>query len=337
MNKLTKIGASALCGSLAAVSANAGALSVSGGADVTWISTDYAVTGNPIGIGSNMTFSGSGELDNGSTVTLSIVHTNKAAYSATDVQWDLPGIGKLGFDQGAGGTGIDIIDDKMPTAWEETTGTAVATGMNTVSGSGGHTNISLSVSEDLLPDGLSVDLAWSPVADGSSNNDKASGSVGSASQSGFDVVVQHSGLYDGLNVFAGYSSIDQKDEASTTGNNTSTGWGATYAVGGFTVGYQETRNSTNLRTSTDHYANQAYGVSFAVSDDLSLSYGQHNSERHGGMSKSSVEMEATSLQMAYTMGGAALKIAQTSVDHGLYDSSSATDREGYTIALSLAF
>jgi len=338
MNKLTKIGASALCGSLAAVSANAGALSVSGGADVTWISTDYAVTGNPIGIGSNMTFSGSGELDNGSTVTLSIVHTNKAAYSATDVQWDLPGIGKLGFDQGAGGTGIDIIDDKMPTAWEETTGTAVATGMNTVSGSGGHTNISLSVSEDLLPDGLSVDLAWSPVADGSSNNDKASGSVGSASQSGFDVVVQHSGLYDGLNVFAGYSSIDQKDEAATTGNNTSTGWGATYAAGSFTVGYQETRNSTNLRTSTDHYANQAYGISFAVSDDLSLSYGQHNSERHGGMAaKSSVEMEATSLQMAYTMGGAALKIAQTSVDHGLYDSSSATDREGYTIALSLAF
>ena len=37
--------------------------------------------------------------------------------------------------------------------------------------------------------------------------------------------------------------FDQKDEATTTGNNTSTGWGATYAVGSFTVGYQETRNS----------------------------------------------------------------------------------------------
>ena len=55
------------------------------------------------------------------------------------------------------------------------------------------------------------------------------------------------------------------------------------------------------------------------------------------MTKSSVELEATSLQMAYTMGGAALKIASTQVDHGNYDSSTATDREGYTIALSLAF
>ena len=37
MNKMTKLGVSALCGSLAAVSAaNAGALSVSGGIDMTW-------------------------------------------------------------------------------------------------------------------------------------------------------------------------------------------------------------------------------------------------------------------------------------------------------------
>ena len=39
MNKLTKIGASALCGSLAAISsANAGDLTVTGGADLSWIS-----------------------------------------------------------------------------------------------------------------------------------------------------------------------------------------------------------------------------------------------------------------------------------------------------------
>ena len=37
MNKLTKVGVSALCGSLAAVaSANAGTMSVSGTADATW-------------------------------------------------------------------------------------------------------------------------------------------------------------------------------------------------------------------------------------------------------------------------------------------------------------
>ena len=44
MNKLTKIGVSALCGSLAAVSAaNAGDMTVSGSVDMSWISFDDEV------------------------------------------------------------------------------------------------------------------------------------------------------------------------------------------------------------------------------------------------------------------------------------------------------
>ena len=63
MNKLTKVGLSALCGSLAAFSsANAGDRTVTGGVDMSWISLDDDTTGNPIGMGSNLTFSGSGEL-----------------------------------------------------------------------------------------------------------------------------------------------------------------------------------------------------------------------------------------------------------------------------------
>ena len=129
MNKLTKVGVSALCGSLAAVaSANAGSLSVAGSADATWVGLDYGNVGNPIGLGSNMTFTGSGELDNGSTVTLNVVHTNTANYSSSNLTWDIPGLGKLGVNQLY--NGIDRIDDKMPTAWEETWGTAVGTGIN---------------------------------------------------------------------------------------------------------------------------------------------------------------------------------------------------------------
>ena len=40
MDKLTKIGLTALAGSLAAIAgANAGSLSVSGGSDITWLKT----------------------------------------------------------------------------------------------------------------------------------------------------------------------------------------------------------------------------------------------------------------------------------------------------------
>ena len=77
MNKVTKLGVSALCGSLAAISAaNAGDLSVTGGVDMSWISLDDTTTGNPIGMGSNLTFSGSGELDNGWGVALSVAMAN---------------------------------------------------------------------------------------------------------------------------------------------------------------------------------------------------------------------------------------------------------------------
>ena len=59
MNKLTKIGVSALCGSLAAVaSANAGELTVSGGATATWSSQEGTTTGNPIGMASGVSFAG---------------------------------------------------------------------------------------------------------------------------------------------------------------------------------------------------------------------------------------------------------------------------------------
>ena len=132
MNKLTKIGVSALCGSLAAVvSANAGSLSASGGATATYSSVEGTTTGNPLGMASAISFSGSGELDNGTTVTLSIDQDDKSAYSASAITMDVPGMGVFGIDQGAGGQGLDRIDDMIPTAWEETNGTAVGTGLNT--------------------------------------------------------------------------------------------------------------------------------------------------------------------------------------------------------------
>ena len=73
MNNLKKLGLTALAGSLAAVSANAGEMSVSGSFNATYVTVD-GNTGTPasdhgIGLGNDkdVTFSGSGELDNGWT------------------------------------------------------------------------------------------------------------------------------------------------------------------------------------------------------------------------------------------------------------------------------
>ena len=48
MNKLAKIGATALCGSLVAVASQAGELTVTGGSTATWSSNSGDKVGNPI-------------------------------------------------------------------------------------------------------------------------------------------------------------------------------------------------------------------------------------------------------------------------------------------------
>jgi outer membrane protein OmpU len=201
MNKF-KIGVSALCGSLAAITAvNAGEMSVSGGANMTYTKLGYGNTGNPLGMGSAMTFTGSGELDNGSTVTMNIAHNDKNVYSSSDIAIATPSMGTFTYDEG-GGTGIDRYDDMMPTAWEETNGTGVSAGFTTVSGVGGGTDIEWALPADMLPGGISAYISISPKADGSKNADKsAGGTVGSDVDGlGWDVAASTTSLVDGLNL-----------------------------------------------------------------------------------------------------------------------------------------
>jgi outer membrane protein OmpU len=82
MNKLTKIGVSALAGSLVAVSAHAGSLSASGSASISFADGDVdevvdvtttGVTpeGNQWSMGDSITMTGSGDMDNGMSVSVS--------------------------------------------------------------------------------------------------------------------------------------------------------------------------------------------------------------------------------------------------------------------------
>ena len=335
MNKLTKIGVSALCGSLASVAAaNAGSLDVTGGATATYVSLDGEVTGNPLGMASAMTFTGNGELDNGSTFKLSIAHTNKSAYTASAISITTPTLGTFTYDEG-GGTGLDRIDDMMPTAWEEVDGTGLGMGLVTVAGAGGNSDIEWNVGMG-LPDGMNAYLSFAPHPDGSKNANKAaSGSTNSGQVDGYgwDIVLTHNALTDGLNVFAGYSEISQ---VASVGDRIQKTVGATYAIGGATIGYQWSHDdNATTGSTTDYYENNAYGISFAVNDDLSVSYNVQDSDKVKAGSGETVNMEGTSLQVAYSVGGASIKFAESDVDNQKY--SSGTNREGRTIALTLAF
>ena len=82
-----------------------------------------------------------------------------------------------------------------------------------------------------------------------------------------------------------------------------------------------------------------WGVSFNVNDNLSISYGEMESKKGlvSGETAGTVVMEGESIQLAYTMGGATLKIAETSVDNIGYSTGTANSKDATTVALSLAF
>jgi outer membrane protein OmpU len=337
MNKLTKYGVSALCGSLAAVSAaNAGDLSVTGGVDMSWISLDDESVGNPIGIGSNVTFSGSGELDNGWSVALSIANTNANAYSNTNVVVGIPGIGDIRIDQGTSGTGIDRMDDKTPTAWEESYGAGLSTGINTVAGVSGGSGIEITPS-DMMPSGIVTRLNFSPDVGGSNASDKGSGTNESIYGSGYGITVEASGdaTPDGLTIYGGYAAIDQ-DQGGTAVNDDHSEWtaGITYAVGGFTLGYQYSEEDNGRASTTTGYDNTGYGIVFAVNDDLSISYNNYESEQKG---TTTTTAEASSVQIAYSVGGMSIRLAEQTSDNNKYSTDAANDRDATTLSVALAF
>ena len=70
MNKLTKVGLTALATSLVSTASFAGELSVSGSAALTYTGLDSASDSNPWAMADSIKFNGSGDLDNGMTVSV---------------------------------------------------------------------------------------------------------------------------------------------------------------------------------------------------------------------------------------------------------------------------
>jgi len=334
MNKLSKLGVSALCGSLAAISAaNAGDLTATGGATVTWLSEESTVTGNPIGMTSAVSFIGEGELDNGWNVKMTIGGNDAGAYSATNIIITLPGMGDVRIDQGASGTGIARYDDNTPSVYEEADGAGIAAGIDKVLGVNTGTTIEITPTE-AMPAGLTAHFAYSRDADGGNVNDKSQGGDSGALGAGWDLTLEASSDLtgvDGLTLYAGVSEYDQYQNAtSVSGDGSEQVWGVKYATGGFTVGFQMSDEETGETATTD-YENTMYSVTFNVNDDLSIGYNHVESDEK---STTPVTAEATSIQAAYTMGGATFSIAEVDITNRNYGT---TNHDGTVISLGLAF
>ena len=72
MDKLKKLGLTALAGSMVATSVAAGEFGVTGGMAWSWDSNDSDETGNPMSMTNDVLFTGSGETDQGWTATVAL-------------------------------------------------------------------------------------------------------------------------------------------------------------------------------------------------------------------------------------------------------------------------
>jgi outer membrane protein OmpU len=303
---------------------------------MSWTSLPKENTGNPIGLGSNLTFSGSGELDNGWTVALSVADANLAVYSNTNVTVTIPGLGDIRIDQGVSATGIDRMDDLTPSVWEEAYGFGVGTGMDTVSGVSGGTN--LEYTPDMMPSGLTARFSWSPDAGGSNAGDKSTAqSSGSVKGAGYSATIEASGdaTPDGLTLYGGIAKVDVAQNSTTYDDDADEiTVGAKYAVGSFTLGYQYSKEENGRASTKTKYVNDGFGVTFSINDDLSIGYNNYQSEQ---TSTTNIEQEASSVQIAYSAGGVSIRLADQTVDNALYSTAAQNQRDATTLSVALAF
>ena len=346
MNKLTKVGFSALCGSLAAISAaNAGEMTVTGGADMTWISKEADTTGNPIGMGSNLTFKGSGELDNGWTFDLSVANLNGNAFSAAALDVVMGGLGTLSIDQGDSGNGISAYDDKMPTAWEEAWGAGLSTHVKLASGAGTAMNIGYA-SPTIL--GTTLKLAYAPAMGATDTADKGSAVGTAGSGRGYDALINinpslGTEILSGLNIYAG-GHYTQKAKGNALEDLYSAVGGVTYDIGPLSLGIGAAGEATGQEVTASAvtaYKSNMFGIAFNVNDDLSISYSEYDTRKAGFVHSSGYtapntrKVEVESIQIAYTMGGASIRIAEIEATNVGF--SSGANKDATVVSLGLAF
>ena len=120
MNNIKKIGLTALAGSLVTLgSAVAGEMSVSGGINVTLKQgKGGGNTSKTIGTDRDVAFTGSGELDNGTTFSMSAVMLDNYELSASTTTITTPSMGSFSMGTSTGSASY-MYDEEVPQAYEQ--------------------------------------------------------------------------------------------------------------------------------------------------------------------------------------------------------------------------
>jgi outer membrane protein OmpU len=338
MNNLKKVGLSALAGSLVAFSANAVEVSVTGKTEVTYAGSDEGVAGNKFGSGNALTFSGSGDMNGYAATYTAVIQDGGGAnsntsetFASSSLMLDMGDMGTIGFDQGVGEFGAGTIDDKMPYAYEEIwTYTGATNGLRAAGG----TNV-VGYKNTVAGYTLSVELDPGHTNNSTKGGSGDGGNTGAGtSDSGYNWALTGSPS-DGVSIGLGYGTEDNTSTAAANKQDSTytTGF-VTYAIGGATIGYQMSEGNGGTTGSTSHNVD-IYGASFAINDNLSISYGMMDTE-FDKPSALNVDEETSGFGASYTMGSASVRVLRAETEN-LGGDDLIADVKHTEISLLLAF
>ena len=325
MNTFKKVGLTALGTSLIATSAFAADLAVTGGASITFAGTEGNTTGNGFSMNDEITFSGSGELDNGWTVAVSMQIDDNAGSGNAGANIDnrsitigMGDMGTLSFVGHGGSAAMANVDDVVPAVYGEAwdiLGDNDKGAASTGALSSATDNDSWFYSNSSLMDGLTVSLSYVP----------SSGAT--EVESSTDWAVAYTGI-DGLTL--GFAQGEDNSGASATHLDLTTAY-AIYAYGPVTIGYQMSESDGTTTALSDDFT--AMGITYAVNEQLSIGYNATVYD-HGDQG---TDEEAHSLGFSFTTGGMTISGAMAEEENLGGSTAAVDDLKGYEIGVSFAF
>ena len=323
MNNFKKIGLTALAGSLVATSVYAGEISVAGSASLRMSNHAGTDGGKTMAMGNQLTFTGSGEMDNGMNVALSFIldqgdntvdaeaATTAAAtggpFDSHSITISSDAMGSIVFaGEGASSAQNTIDTTAAGDIWDNTfTGYTAAT-----NASAGTKTLTWTLPS--MVDGLGVVTSYN----GSSAGEE--GTIGYA--------LTYTGV-EGLSVSYGVGEVG--DTTAGTGGREVTTYKASYAFGPVTAAIS--MNDYDITGATANEEQSSYKISYTISDELSVSYG---AETHETVSQTNDE-EFDQISVSYTSGGLTATVSQTNADN--IANATQSEQSKWNVGLSFAF
>jgi outer membrane protein OmpU len=314
MNNLKKIGLTALAGSLVVTSAFAGELTVTGAASMGVANISGTADdglGKNFSMGNSVYLAGSGEMDNGMTVSISFeLDTGALSTSAVAGPFDnhyvevgSDALGTLRFSGHGGSSAQSALEvTAAGDLWNNTLG---LTGTITNAAAGDN---SLFYTLPEMVDGLAVTASMAP-------------GTTAATDTHTSVGLAYTGV-DGLTL-----KLGRGDSGTKTAGIESTTMSASYAIGSFTVSASNTEAD---KTGAANREVTSYQLAYTVSENMSLTYGTETFDLTGN----SVDEEVSGIGVSYTTGGMTISGSMINAEGGANAATADTDKWSLTAAFA---